>query len=164
MNYRSITLAALVIIGVFLLVISQKGEKLPTRRAIVDLEAPAFTLLSMDGKAAGLSQFAGKRVFIHFWATWCKECKEELPGIQALYNRKKTDPDFVFLSAIYREDPAVTMKYMKDNNYDFPLYTDPGERMAREYGVSAVPETFIIGKDGILKQRIIGPGRWENIE
>jgi thiol-disulfide isomerase/thioredoxin len=164
MTKRAIILVVILVLGFFLVLISQKGGKAPIRKAVVGLESPDFTFLEAGGGGAiRLSQLKGKKVFVHFWASWCKECREEMPGIQDLYNRKKNDPGFVFISVIYREDPAKSIKYLKDNNYDIPVYIDPGEKAVKDYGVTAVPETFIIDKKGILSNRIIGPGRWDEI-
>jgi peroxiredoxin len=160
---RGVILAVLFIIGVFLILLSQKGKLPQMSRAVEGLEAPGFTFLDKDSKSFTLSQYIGKIIFIHFWASWCKECKDELPGIQALYDRKKSDPNFVFFSVIWREDPATSRKYLEDNNFDFPIYIDPGEKTAREYGVTGLPETYIIAEDGVLKKKIIGPGRWDEI-
>ncbi len=165
MKNREVILGVTFVIIVFLIVLSQKGRVTGPhdRRAVMGLEAPEFTLLDNNGTSVKLSQFKEKTIFVHFWAAWCKECREELPGIQALYDRKKSDPDFVFLSVIYREDPAKSKKYLDENNYDIPIFVDPDEKAARVYGLTGVPETFIIDQDGLLKRRIIGPGRWEEI-
>ncbi len=160
MSSRGIILGVILVIGVLLVLLTQKDRTPQARRAIIGLEAPGFVLLDSDGTTVKLSQFKGKTVFLHFWASWCPNCKDEFPSIQALYNRRKSDPDFVFLNVVYREDPAKSMKYLKANNYDIPLYTDPGEKAARIYGVTGVPETFIIGADGILQKRVIGAGDW----
>jgi len=160
LNSRGIILAVILVAGVLLVLLTQRDRSPQTRRAIVDLEAPAFVLLDSSGSPVELSRFKGKTVFLHFWASWCPNCREELPSIQALYDRRKSDPDFVFLSVVYREDPARTREYLRTNNYDIPLFTDPGEKAARTYGVTGVPETFIIGPDGILRKRVIGAGNW----
>jgi len=157
---RGIILGVILVIGVVLVILTQKDRTPQVRRAVVDLEAPGFVLLDSNGATVKLSQFRGKTVFLHFWASWCPNCREELPSIQSLYNRRKSDPDFVFLSVVYRENPAKSMNYLKVNNYDIPLYTDPGEKAARTYGVTGVPETFIIDADGILRKRVIGAGDW----
>ena len=165
MNYRGVILLAFLFVIVFLITWTQKDRvKGPQdRRAVAGLEAPEFTLLDKDKTEVKLSQFRGKTVFVHFWAAWCKECREEMPGIQTLYDRKKSDPDFVFISVIYREDPAKSKKYLDKNNYTIPIYVDPDYKAARMYGLTGVPATFIIDPDGKLKNRIIGPGRWEAI-
>ncbi|MBI3755221.1 MAG: TlpA family protein disulfide reductase [Deltaproteobacteria bacterium] len=59
-------------------------------------EAPDFTLINPDGKKISLSDYKGKVVIIHIWATWCKPCKEEFPLFEKVYQRFK-DRDVVFL-------------------------------------------------------------------
>lgn len=163
MKPRAIILGAVVVVGIFMLVLTQQDKGVQTRRAVVGLDAPEFTVLNSNGEEIKLSQFKGKKIFIHYWASWCKECKEEMPGIQALYNRKKSDPGFVFLSIIYREDPLVSRQWLEDNNYNIPIFTDPKGTAAALYGLTGVPETFIVDPDGTLVERILGPGRWDNI-
>ncbi len=160
MKRRGLIIGIVIVTGVLLVLLSQRGREPRVRGAVERLAAPDFTLLDLSGKAVSLSDLRGKTVFLHFWATWCKECKKELPSIQALYNRKRSDPDIVFLSVVYRDDPARAAAYLKDNGYDVPFYTDPEGRAARSYGVTGVPETYIIGPDGILLKKIIGPGEW----
>lgn len=163
MKYRGTIIAIIFVAGIFLVMLSQKDKSPHVKKAVVGLEVPEFTLVDRDGAEYRLSQFKGKTVFVHFWAAWCKECREEMPGIQALYNNRKSDPDFVFISVIWREDPSKSSKYLKDNNYDIPIFIDPDEKAASTFGVTGVPETFIIGPDGVLKRRIIGPGNWDEI-
>ncbi len=165
MKTQGLVIVILLLTAVLLIFLSQKGkiQGPQDRRAVVALDAPEFVINNENDGVIKLSDLKGKTVFVHFWASWCKECKEELPGIQALYNRKKTDPNFVFLSVIFREDPSITKKYMNENNYDFPVFIDPEYKAAKTYGLTGVPETFIIDTDGILQKRIIGPWKWENI-
>jgi peroxiredoxin len=160
MNYRGIVIGAIVVIGIVIVLLTQKGRDGQGRRAIVGLEAPEFTLVDKNGTEMKLSQFKGKTVFVHFWATWCKECKEEMPDIQALYNRKKNDPNYVFITVIFNEDPKVSGKWLRDNNYDIPFYVDKKGQAARDYGLTAVPETFVVDPEGILRTRVLGPTDW----
>ncbi len=160
MNYRGIVLGAIVVIGIVLVLLTQKDRDGQGRKAIVGLEAPEFSLFDRNGTEIKLSQNRGKTVFVHFWASWCKECKEEMPDIQALYNRKKNDPNYVFITVIFNEDPKVSGKWLRDNNYDIPFYVDKNGRAARDYGLTGVPETFLVDPEGILRTRILGPTDW----
>lgn len=160
MNYRGIVIGTMVVIGIVIVFLTHRGDDGQGRKAIVGLEAPEFVLLDKDGTEIRLSHYKGKTVFVHFWATWCKECKEEMPDIQALYNRKKTDPNYVFITVIFNEDPKVSGKWLRDNNYDIPFYVDRKGRAAKDYGLTGVPETFLVAPDGILKTRILGPTNW----
>lgn len=161
MNYRAIVLGAVAVIGVCLIVLSQRDRSTDVRRAVVGLEAPDFMVLDKNGSEIRLSHFSGKTVFVHYWASWCKECKEEMPEIQDLYLRKKSDPNYVFISVIYNEDPKVSGKWLRDNNFDIPFYVDPKGKAARDYGLTGVPETFLIDPEGILRTRILGPTDWK---
>ncbi len=163
MNYRGIILGAIAVIGLVLVIFSQKDKGTVVRRAVVGLEAPEFRVLDKDGTETRLSQLKGKTIFVHYWASWCKECREEMPGIQALYERKKADQSFVFISVIYREDPKVSKQWLIDNGFDIPIYVDPKGEAARTYGLTGVPETFIVEPNGILKIRILGPTDWSKI-
>ncbi|MEW6110358.1 MAG: redoxin domain-containing protein [Nitrospirota bacterium] len=104
-----------------------------------------------------LSDFGGKVVFLKFWATWSQSCLEEIPSIQNLHNRFKNDERLQILIVLYRDDYQNAFEYMKENNYDYPLFIDSNGKIASSYGVTAVPETYIIDKRGFLREKIIGP-------
>ncbi len=162
MKHRGIILIVLLSLGLFFVLLSQRlGGPRPTGVA-EGLKAPDFKLYDSNGSEVTLSALKGKTIFVHFWASWCKECRAEMPSIARLYERKKSEPDFVFLPVLYREDPVVTRQYLKKNNLDIPLYVDPDENTARAFGVTGVPETYIISPDGIVRKKVIGPGKWDN--
>jgi len=163
MNARALVLGIIAVMGITLVVVSQQGKTRSTRKAVVGLDAPEFVLQDAEGGELRLSSLKGKTVFVHFWASWCKECREEMPRIQALHDRKKADPSFVFISVIYNEDPAVSRAWLKENGYAFPVYVDPDGSAARDYGLTGVPETFIIDEGGVLRQRVLGPANWDRI-
>lgn len=162
MRYRGAVLLVVFAIGVFLVILSQQGREKKPRSLLEGLKVPDFVVYDKQGNEYRLSALKGKRVFVHFWAAWCKECRTELPAIKDLYERKKDDPGFVFLSVIWREDPIKSRKYLESQGIDIPIFTDPGEKMAKSFGVTGVPETYIIGPDGVLQKKVIGPGRWES--
>ena len=126
-------------------------------------QAPQFTLLDENKTAVTYSQFRGKKIFLHFMAAWCKDCRAEFPLVQALYDRKKADPEFIFLAVAFREDPEITKKYLDKHGYDLPIYTDANGAAARGYGVRGVPTTFIINSNGIVERKLVGAGKLEGI-
>ncbi|RMG67475.1 MAG: TlpA family protein disulfide reductase [Nitrospirae bacterium] len=163
MKSRALVLIVLILIGgLFVLYIQMIRPPKPAP-TVVGLEAPDFKVVDKNGKEITLESLKGKTVFVHFWAAWCTECRKEMPSINALYERKKKDPNFVFLGIIYREDPAKSKKYLKENNYTIPIFVDIDENAAKAFGVTGVPETYIIDPKGILKKKVIGPGSWENL-
>jgi|Deesub1362B_J571_1020462.scaffolds.fasta_scaffold00011_120 thiol-disulfide isomerase/thioredoxin len=160
MKYRGVILFTLLVVGLFLILLSQKGRVLQAPKVAEGLEVPSFKVVDKNGVEYTKENLRGKTVFLHFWASWCKECRNEMPEIVKLYERKKSDPDFVFLGVIYREDPIKARKYLQENGYDLPIFVDPDENTAKAFGVTGVPETYIIGPDGVLEKKVIGPLRW----
>lgn len=140
-------------------IVSNKPRSLPP--VVAGFEAPDFELMDLDGKTWKLSEMAGDVVFINFWATWCKECIEEMPSIQRLYEHMKDNQRFHLLSILYQDEPEAAKKFMDDNGYAFPVLLDPLSRTSRAYRLTGVPETFIVGQDGIVAKKTIGPAKWD---
>jgi peroxiredoxin len=123
--------------------------------------APAFILTDLDGNQWSLSGLKGSVVVINFWATWCPPCKEELPSLQRLFLETVEDKNLTILTILHRDDPHTAEEYMKANGFGFPVLIDPELKTASEYGLTGVPETFIVDKKGILRKKIIGPTRFD---
>jgi peroxiredoxin len=68
------------------------------------------------------------------------------------------------ITILYRDSPENASTYMKAHGSSFPLYTDPDQRSASAFGVTGVPETYIIDKKGVLRRRVIGPADWTSPE
>jgi len=131
----------------------------------VGMAAPDFTLPDLAGKNQRLSDYRGKVVFLNFWATWCKPCKEEMPAMQALWDLLKQD-DFVML-AISMD--RVTTKnaippFIESMKLTFPILTDSWGQTDSRYKLMGVPETYIIDQNGVLQEKIIGPRDWNRPE
>lgn len=122
--------------------------------------APDFSVTAFSGEKMKLSDLGGKVVLVNFWATWCASCAEEKPHLFSLYSRLKDNPDFRFVSILFRDDINKALMFQKAHSMAFPVYLDPGGEAAFSYGLTGVPETFIIDKQGILRKKIIGPENW----
>lgn len=165
---RTILILMLIVAGLVLFFLP-KEEK--TQRAIVavGLKAPDFELPELDASGKGssmiwrLSELKGKVIFINFWASWCDECKIEKPAIQRLYEKMQGSP-FQMLTIIYRDNAEKAVEYMKMNGYTMPVLLDDDMKVARNYWVRGVPETFIIDKEGILREKTIGRRQWDSPE
>ncbi|RMG72528.1 MAG: TlpA family protein disulfide reductase [Nitrospirae bacterium] len=163
MKNRAVILIGLLLIGLFLVLLSQRARHPGKTPVMVGYYAPDFSVYDKNGNTLTLKSLRGKTVFVHFFASWCSVCRKEMPSINALYQRKKGDPDFVFIGIVYHEDPTVTRNYLKKHNFDIPIYVDPHDKAAKAFGVTGVPETYIIDPKGILKKKVIGPGSWEDL-
>ncbi|MCL4475674.1 MAG: TlpA family protein disulfide reductase [Nitrospirae bacterium] len=161
MKAKAIIIVVIILAALMVLLFGvRKQETRLPKAAIEGLAAPELILSDPSGKLHSLSELRGSVVFVNFWATWCPPCREEMPSIQNLYNQFKDQKEFRMVTILYRDDYQKAMAYLKENNYDFPVVVDTDEKTARAYGVTGVPETYIVDKKGILKQKRIGPFDW----
>ena len=118
--------------------------------------APDFTLESLDGKTTHLSDFRGKAVLLNFWATWCGPCKIEMPwfvDFQKQYGSQGLQIVGVAMDDASKEDIG---KFAKDLGVNYPILIGK-ESVGDQYGgVPALPETFLIARDGKIVNKIIG--------
>ena len=122
--------------------------------------APDFTLVDRKGKTWNLAQLKGQVVFVNFWATWCPPCLHEMPSMQKLYSSMPTD-SFKMLAILYNDKPEVADKVVAKYKYTFPVLIDPGNKTGMAYGLTGVPETYIIDKQGVLREKFVGPVEWD---
>ncbi len=114
------------------------------------VEAPDFTVLDWEGKEVSLKDFRGKPVILNFWATWCGPCKNEMPDFNELYQEYGEEIHFVMVNMTDgTEDTIDSVKeFIEETGYEFPVYFDTEMSAAVAYGVSGIPVTYIIDKDG----------------
>ena len=124
--------------------------------------APAFQLEDTNGNQVSLSDLRGKVVLVNFWATWCPPCIEEMPSMEML-NKAMAGYDFVMLAINTEENGRSTVvDFLKKTPYNFPILYDDKGVVQKRYGVFKFPESFIVGKDGIVAEKIIGPLDWSS--
>mgnify|MGYP001060564263 FL=1 len=131
--------------------------------AVGDL-APDFQLEDTKGNKVSLSDLRGKVVMVNLWATWCPPCIEEMPSMERLHEVMAGD-DFVML-AINTEQNGRTVvpEFLKKTPYTFPILYDDKGVVQKLYGVYKFPESFIVGKDGKVVEKIIGPLDWSSLK
>jgi cytochrome c biogenesis protein CcmG, thiol:disulfide interchange protein DsbE len=155
----TITVVSIVILAVtFGIVWLQSAKYEPLT---VGKEAPDFVLPNLNDKSVRLSDYRGKVVFLNFWATWCKPCREEMPSMEVLY--KNFDRDGLVVLAV-SIDRVTTKKdippFISSMNLTFPVLVDSWGQTDKRYKLMGVPETYIIDQQGILREKIIGPRDW----
>jgi cytochrome c biogenesis protein CcmG/thiol:disulfide interchange protein DsbE len=87
-----------------------------------------------------------------------------LPLVNALAKDGASLSDFVMVTVLYGDSTEDAASYMKKMGYDFPVTSDPGEKTATSFGVTGVPETYIIDKKGVLRRKVIGAADWSSAE
>ena len=168
MKYRYIVFVVIALIAVAVVVRLQVKDAsfVPSQpqRAVLGSPAPDFTLPGLDGRAVDLKAYRGKVVFLNIWATWCPTCVDEMPSMERLYQEFK-GKDFEILAVSVDSSGANTVApFMKRHHLSFPALLDPQATAAKRYGVTGVPESFIINKEGIVKKVVIGPINWATPE
>ncbi len=123
--------------------------------------APDFELKDINGQKWSLKEQKGKIVILNFWSSWCKDCQEEKKSIQSYLSKNGSDKELVFVTIAYKDNPATIAELVKKKGYSFPVLLDDGV-VSKTYGITGVPETFLIDKNGILRHKIIGPVEWDN--
>jgi len=127
--------------------------------------APEFALVDLDDKPVRLSDYRGKVVFLNFWATWCKPCREEMPSMEVLHKNFAKDGLVVLAVSI---DRVTTTKdippFIKSMNLSFPVLIDSWGRTDMPYKRMGVPETFIIDQQGVIREIVIGPRDWTRLD
>ena len=120
-----------------------------------DVDATEFTLQSLDGSNVSLSSYKGKLVFLSFWATWCGPCKQELPSVQALYEKLK-GKGFVILAVDIMEDRKTVSDFVKANAMTFPVLLDASGSVGRDYDAGSIPTNYLLDRNGKILARIVG--------
>lgn len=96
-----------------------------------------------------------KPVLINFWATWCPPCRGEMPGLQELYEEYGHDIDFVLIN-LGESKEKIQDFLIENDTYTFPIGYDQNQIYGDKFQIMAIPTTFIVGKDKILKNNIVG--------
>ena len=129
--------------------------------ATVGQAAPDIELFNSNRDKTTLSSLKGSVVFINFWATWCESCVEELPSINRLFSYFDDNTDLKIVTILYKDDIHNALEYMSRNRYSFPVFFTMDSSAAKKYGITGIPESFIIDKKGIVRDKIIGPADWD---
>jgi peroxiredoxin len=125
--------------------------------------APSLSLPDLDGTEVSLDAMRGKVVLLNFWATWCGPCRSEMPSLERLYQDFSSNPDFAMLTVNTDQcgTPSVE-QFVAKNGCDFPVLLDTENVASTAYGVSGLPSTFVIGRDGRIIWNCTGALDWSD--
>jgi thiol-disulfide isomerase/thioredoxin len=118
--------------------------------------APDFSLESLDGKTLRLSDFRGKAVLLNFWATWCGPCKIEMPWFVDLQNQYGSQGLQIVGVAMDDGSKEDIAKFAKDMGVNYPILIGKDSVGDQYGGVPALPQSFLITRDGKIVDKIVG--------
>jgi len=123
--------------------------------------AQVFSVRSNTGKDLSLEKLRGKVVLLDFWASWCVPCRQEMPEIKKIW-KKYGEDQFVVIGINLDSNRTAFDAYMRDEGINWPQYTDGlgwANKLARLYGVYAIPHTVLIDQDGVIQATGLRAGR-----
>jgi peroxiredoxin len=115
----------------------------------VGQEAPGFTLQDLDGNQVTLEELKGRVVMLNFWSAACPPCRDEMPGMQKVFDDLK-EKGFTILAVNVNDHPETARDFLRQNGYTFPVVKDDGN-VGALYEVAFIPKTFILDRDGVVR-------------
>ena len=119
--------------------------------ATVSGPAPNFTLQSNAGGQVSLASLKGKVVMVNFWATWCVPCRQEMPHLEALYEKYNSLGFELLAVNVEKNNAEGARKWLQETPVTFPVLFDPENQVTKLYKVQTMPSTVIIGRDGTMR-------------
>lgn len=130
----------------------------------VNYPAPELTLTDVQGVSRSLSDYRGRVVLVNLWATWCPPCKEEMPALQAYYEKRR-DEGFTIIAINDGEAGTDVIQFVNDYQLTFPVWLDP-TYIATEQAFKTLnlPSSFVIDRGGTIRLRWVGGVNGKTLE
>ncbi|MBI2048150.1 MAG: redoxin domain-containing protein [Parcubacteria group bacterium] len=124
--------------------------------------APPFSLSSLEGKTLSLEDYRGQKpVVLDFFATWCPNCRRDMPNLNRFYEKYKDKIEVIGVNL--QESPSVVKKFIDEQNISFPIVLDPLGTVSRNYGTRYTNTHVLINTDGTIARTISGDIREQDI-
>ena len=119
--------------------------------------APDFTLETVGGEEITLSDLRGKVVLVNLWASWCPPCRAEMPAIESIYQANKDKGlEVLAVNTTYQDDAQAAADFARSFGLTFPILLDRDGRVSKSYQLQALPTTFFIDRQGIIRSVVPG--------
>ena len=144
---------------------AQEAGKNWTMRAahFLALFAYVSNIAAYGSDSIDLQSLRGRVVYLDFWASWCAPCIEETPSLNELQRRIASRGGMV-LGVSEDDDQQAYDEFLKARQVIFPTFRDTTKQIPAQYGTSMYPDTYVIGRDGKLDRKIVGPQDWTSSE
>lgn len=144
------------LIGYTMYVQPETQEASAEQKAAVGYQAPHFSLTGLDNQTYGLAGSREKPLVINFWASWCGPCRMEAPDLRKLYEKYHKQLDFYAVNVTSNDDLDSAKAFVDAYKLPFPIPLDMKGEVASKYRVNAFPTTYLIDRQGVVRQKIIG--------
>jgi peroxiredoxin len=122
---------------------AQPGAGAPGGNLVPDIETR-----TIDGQTWRLRDQRGKVLMLDFWATWCPPCVASIPHLKQIYNRFKSEPDFLMVGVSGDGDPDLVANFVKQHEIPWLQLVDPRDPLAQAFGIQAIPSVWVIDREG----------------
>jgi thiol-disulfide isomerase/thioredoxin len=129
----------------------------------VDFPAPELTLTTLSGDPVSLSDYLGNVVLVNLWATWCPPCREEMPTLEAFYEKYKSE-GFVLIAIDQGETLTQINPFVTEFKLTFPVWLDTGSEAGRVFETMNLPSSYVIDRTGRVRLMWIGGISKKNLE
>ncbi len=139
------------------------GTRLADSRLLGEL-VPVVEAETIDGGAYTLAQDRGRWVLVNFFATWCVPCRQEHDDLVRFSARHAAAGDATVVGVVYSDSVAAVSDFRRQEGGDWPMLTDPEGRVALDFGVAGVPESYLVSPSGVVVAKIVGGVTFEALE
>jgi peroxiredoxin len=126
--------------------------------------APSLPIADRSGNRIDLSRLKGKLVIVHFWATWCPPCVEEVPALSRFWEGYRGRDDIELYVISVDKDWKTIDQFNAKHPNTLPLYIDAEASTAKRFGTTQYPETYIVNRSGRVLERVAGAVSWDDPE
>jgi cytochrome c biogenesis protein CcmG, thiol:disulfide interchange protein DsbE len=118
-------------------------------------EAAPFTVTLFDGRKVRLNELRGKAIFLNFWASWCTPCRVEAKDLESA-SQRVNDKNMIFLGVALQDTDKDSRAFLQEFNISYPNGRDESGKVAVDYGVWGIPESFFIDPQGRITYKHVG--------
>jgi cytochrome c biogenesis protein CcmG/thiol:disulfide interchange protein DsbE len=156
MPYRRLILTVVIILPIlWLLAFGFSRDSRYINSPLLAQPATPFSLTLFDGRTVSLNDFRGKAVFLNFWASWCLPCRAEAKDLEAAWRELKHN-NMVFIGVALQDTEENSRAFLKEFDVTYPNGKDPAGKIAVDYGVWGIPESFFIDPQGRITYKHVG--------